>query len=304
MLGVLAQAGPQQRGVMIAGVVDHHYQATSASSVAPHAFEEASERVRVDHGAHVASELAGAQIERAKASDGFACGYVQQDWIPVLRRHPYAAARPVLLEMSVVRAPQLHIRPSSQSAQSFFPLRLSVDRSERLGGGACVAESPSAEIISSIGVHPHPRHSGISDARRARFRPIAWRSGRRPTACCADRLGACATVPHRPRGADRPYCPPAERPVCLAQSGGSGAGPRCRPPRADPPLAGATDRPPLATIHAADGRSGTVPLARSPAGWRSSSPGYPRPASCASISSQRKRRCDYIAMPRHLCFGA
>ena len=70
MLGVLAQEGPQQHRVMIVSVVEHHDHATPASSVAQQAFEQASERLRAEHGARVANELAGAQIDRAEASDG------------------------------------------------------------------------------------------------------------------------------------------------------------------------------------------------------------------------------------------
>lgn len=193
------------------------------------------------------NELLGARIDRAEADDGYARGRVQRDGILVLGRHPLATARPVLLEMAFVQAPQLHISPSRQAAQLFLLLRLSADRPERLAGGACVTERPSAEIISGITKRADPRNIGVLIACRALAGRKAWRPARSPATSCADRAGACATVSHRAYGAYQISRPHAVRPSCLAQSGGGSAVPWRRLRRTTPPLADRTDRPPPAT---------------------------------------------------------
>ena len=116
---MLAQEG-RQHGVMIAGIVEHHDHAAPASLVAQQLLEEAPKGLGVEYGADMADELPGAQIDRAEAGHGAARRSVRQKRILVRRRHPHAAARPVLLEVTSVQAPQLHISLSSQAPQFFL----------------------------------------------------------------------------------------------------------------------------------------------------------------------------------------
>ena len=191
---MLGQEGLQQHGVMIAGIVEHHDHAAPASLVAQQLLEGAPKDLGVEYGADMADELPGAQIDRTEAGHGVTRRSLQQKRILVLRWHPHAAARPVLLEVTFVQAPQLHISFSSQAPQFFLLPRLSADRPERLVGAAYAAGSPSAEGVFGIVVRPSPHHSDGGDARRASGRPTAWRRARSPAESCADRSAACASI--------------------------------------------------------------------------------------------------------------
>src|SRR5438132_14071391 len=98
----------------------------------------------VEHFAHPTDKLPGAQVDGPKAGDRLAGRRMQQDRVLVLRRHPHATARTMLLEVTFVQAPQFKVGLSSQTAEFFLPPRFSADQPERFEGAACVAESPFA----------------------------------------------------------------------------------------------------------------------------------------------------------------
>ena len=188
VLGMPAQEGSQQHRLMVSGIAEHHDDATPALPVAQQAFEEAPERLGVEHRSTVAIQPPAKQIDRAEAGNEFALRLMQQDGVFVFRRHLHAVTRPLLLEMTFVQAPSLQVNPLSRAAKFFVPLRRSTDRPVRCWVGACVAGRPSAEIIFGIAAPPGPRHNGVSDARNALARPKAWQPGQSPAASCADRL--------------------------------------------------------------------------------------------------------------------
>ena len=189
VLGMPAQEVPQQHCVMVSGIAEHHDDATVVLPVAQQAFEEAPERLGVEHRSALAIQLPAEQMDRAEAGNEYALRLMQHDGVFVLRRHLHdAVTRPLLLEMRSVQASSLQVNPWSQAAQFFVPLRPSTDRPARSWVGACVGGSPSAGIIFGIAAPPGPRHNGVSDARKALARPKAWQSGQSPAASCSDRL--------------------------------------------------------------------------------------------------------------------
>jgi hypothetical protein len=88
------------------------------------------------------------QADGAKAGDGLAGRRMLQDRILDFRRYPHAAARTVLLEVTFIQTPQFDVGAASQATEFFLLPRLSADQIERLAGAACVAGTPSVEIIA------------------------------------------------------------------------------------------------------------------------------------------------------------
>src|SRR5215472_6097897 len=150
---------------------------------------------------------------------------MQQNRVFILRGHPQATARAVLLKVTCVQAPQLNVGAPGQAAEFFLPPQFSADQLERLGTAVGGAESPSGGITLDTAVHPRACRSVDADAQIAPAPPTAWRVSRSPVGSCADRLGACATGGHQAqRGAlsVRPRARPRDR---LAQSDEPNAAP-------------------------------------------------------------------------------
>src|SRR5262249_39637757 len=116
---MLAQERGQDHSMMVASVVEHKDDAAASRSIAQQLREEALERCGIEHLADPAHELTCAQIDRAKAGDGFAGGSMQQNRVFIIRWHPHATARAVLLKVTFVQAPQLNVGPPGQAAE--FP---------------------------------------------------------------------------------------------------------------------------------------------------------------------------------------
>ena len=81
--------------------------------------EKELERYGIEYLAHPAHELACAQIDCAKAGHGLAGGRMQQNRVFILRGHPHATARTVLLKVALVQAPQLNVAALGQAAKFF-----------------------------------------------------------------------------------------------------------------------------------------------------------------------------------------
>ena len=106
--------------MMVASVVEHEDDAAASRSIPQQVREEALERCGIEHLADPAHELTCAQIDRAKAGDGFAGGSMQQNRVFILRGHPQATARAVLLKVTFVQAPQLNVGAPGQAAEFFY----------------------------------------------------------------------------------------------------------------------------------------------------------------------------------------
>jgi hypothetical protein len=102
---------------MIAGVVEHYDDAAAARSLAQQSLEETLEGLGIEHFAHHAHELSGAQADGAKAGHRLAGRRMLQDGVLDLRRHLHAASRTVLLEVTFLQAPQFNVGASGQAAK-------------------------------------------------------------------------------------------------------------------------------------------------------------------------------------------
>jgi hypothetical protein len=102
---MLVQEWSQEHGVMVASVVEHDDHATPRGSMRQQLSEKLLERLGIEDLAHATNELAGAQVDRAEASHGLACGGVQENRILVLGRHPHSTSRTMLLEVAFVETP-------------------------------------------------------------------------------------------------------------------------------------------------------------------------------------------------------
>ena len=110
--------------------------------LAQQALEKALEGGGVEDRAHHANELTSAQADGAEAGDGLAGRRMLQDRVLDFGRYPHAAARAMLLEVTFIQTPQFDVGTTSQATEFFLLPRLSADPIERLGGAACVTESP------------------------------------------------------------------------------------------------------------------------------------------------------------------
>src|SRR5580704_7098799 len=128
--------------MMISGIVQYEDHSPCGILLAQQPFEEAQESGGVEDGAHHAHELARVQADGAETSHGLAGRRMLQDGVFDFRRHPHAAARTVLLEVTFIQAPQLDVGTASQTAKFFLLPQLSADPTGRLEGVACVPELP------------------------------------------------------------------------------------------------------------------------------------------------------------------
>ena len=90
---------------MVLGVVQHQDEVFAARAVLEQARQKAQEGLAIEYGLEGGDQVAGADVGRAEARHGLACGRMQEDGILVFRRHPHTAASAVLLEVAFVGAP-------------------------------------------------------------------------------------------------------------------------------------------------------------------------------------------------------
>lgn len=109
-----------------------------------------------------------------ESSHRLARGSIQQNRVLVLWGDPHPTARPVLLKVALVQAPQLNVGAPGQATKFFLPWQLSADQLERPGGAVCGAESPCGGTTFDIAVPLGARRSVDADARTAPAHPIAW----------------------------------------------------------------------------------------------------------------------------------
>src|SRR5208282_3693167 len=159
---------------MIPSVVQYQHHAPPGCLLAQQALEKALERDRIENRAHHANELTALQADGTKAGDGLAGRRVLQDWILDFGRYPHAAARTVLLEVTFIQAPQFDVGTVSQTTEFFLLPRLSADPIERLGGAACVTESPVAGIVAGIAALQDPPRSAAANVPTRPDRPRGW----------------------------------------------------------------------------------------------------------------------------------
>lgn len=128
---------------MVTGVVEDQHHAAVATLMAQQVAEEALEGLGVEHRAHHAYELAGAQADRAEAGHGLASRRMLQDGVLDFGRYPHAAPGSVLLEVTFIQTPQFDVRAARQTAQFFLPPRLSADRTGQPGdrGGFGISDT-------------------------------------------------------------------------------------------------------------------------------------------------------------------
>ena len=286
---------------MIASVVEHEDHAAPGRLLAQQPLEKAPECGGVEDRAHHAYELTGVQTDGAKAGHGLSGRRMLQDRVLDFRRYPHATARTVLLEVTFIQTPQFDVGTASQTTEFFLLPRLSADPIERLGGGACVAESPVVEIVAGIAVPQGPLRIGAADVPTTPDRPRGWQPSRSRAGSCANHLAAGANPSH-PASAVVPLARlPAERPDRPPRSDSPSVAPSCRSRQTVRRLRGRIAPPSPAAIRAVGGRSATPRYAQSPAGSLFASPQHPRSAACASSFSQRKERSNDITMLHYLC---
>ena len=91
--------------MVVLGVVEHQDESLAVGAMSEQAYQEALEGFAVEYGFEGHDQFAGADIGRAEARHGLACGRMQKDGILVFGRHPHTATRAVLLEVAFVGAP-------------------------------------------------------------------------------------------------------------------------------------------------------------------------------------------------------
>src|SRR6266702_96420 len=301
MSSVAAQKWRQEDRVMIASVVQYQHHAPSRCLLAQQTLQKALERGGVENRAHHANELATVQADGAKAGDGLAGWRMPQDRVLDFRWYPHAAARTVLLEVTFIQAPQFDVGAASQATEFFLLPRLSADPIERLGGAACVTESPVDGIVVGIAVLQGPPRSGDANVPTRPDRPTGLPTNQSLAGSYVNPPAGAANPSH-PTSAVVPLARlPAERPGRPARSDSPSVARSCRSRRTTPRLLGRIAPPSPTAIHAVGDRSATPRYVRSPAESLFASPQHPRSAACASPFSQRKERCNHITMLHYLC---
>ena len=286
---------------MIASVVEYEDHAPPGRLLSQQSLERAEESRGVEDRAHHAYELTYAQANGAEASHGLAGWRMLQDGVLDFRRYPHATARTMLLEVTFILAPQFDDGTASQVTEFFLLPRLSADRLERLGGAACVAESPFVGTVADIAALPGPPRIADADVRTRPDRPREWRPSRSHAGLYADRLATGAN-PSPPASAVVPLARlPAGRLGRLVRSDSPSAARSCHSRQTVPLLRGTIAPLSPAAIHAVDGRNATPRYARSPAESLFAFPQHPRSAVSASSFSTRKEQCDDITMMHYLC---
>ena len=286
---------------MIASVVEHDDHAAPGRVLAQQSPEEGLERHSVEDRAHHSYELACIQTDCPKAGHRLAGRRVLQDRVLDFRRYPHATAGTVLLKVTFIQAPQFDVGMASQTAEFFLLPRLLADPIERPGDGACVAGSPTAEIVVGIAEHRGPLHIADAGAPTTPVRPTGWRPNRSHAASCASLLATCANPLHPACAAGPTARLRAERPSHLPRSDLPSAAPSYRSRQTVRRPLGRIAPPSPAAIRAAGGRSETPRYAQSPAGSLFASHQHPQSAAYASSFSQRKVRSDDITMLHYLC---
>jgi hypothetical protein len=66
------------------------------------------------------NQLAQAEIDGTKKSDGFSRRSMEEEWIGVFRRNPHDTAGPMLLEMALIQAPHINALVSYVSVKFFY----------------------------------------------------------------------------------------------------------------------------------------------------------------------------------------
>lgn len=90
---------------MVAGVIQHNHHLFAPRTMPQQLLQENLEGLGVEYDGHGTNEFAAAQADGSKASDQLAGRRMQHDRILVLRRHPQATARAMLLEVAFVQTP-------------------------------------------------------------------------------------------------------------------------------------------------------------------------------------------------------
>src|ERR1700722_1104589 len=291
----------QQSCVMIASVVEDDDHAAAGRLLAQQAPEESPERGGVEDRAHHAYELSGVQTDGPKAGHRFSGRRMPQDRVLDFGRHPHAAPRTVLLEVTFIQTPQFDVGTTSQTPQFFLLPRLSADPIGRLGVGAYVIESPVLETVAGIAAHRGPLHIADASVPTTPARPTGWPPSRSHVGSCASPTATCANPSH-PACAGGPIARlRAERPGRPPRSDSPSAAPSCRSRQTVRRPRGRTAPPSPAAIRAVGGRSETPRYAQSLAGSLFASPQHPRSAACASFFSRRNERSNDTIMLHYLC---
>src|SRR5579863_7445209 len=181
---------------MIASIVEYEDHAPSGGLLAPQSRQEVLESGGVEDRAHHAYELTGTQADGTETSHGLAGGRMLQDGILDFRRYPHAATRTVLLEVTFIQAPQFDVGAASQATEFFLLPRLSADPIGRLGGAACVTESPVVGIVAGIAALPGPPRSGDANVPTTPDRPTGWPTNQSLAGSYVDPPAAVANPSH------------------------------------------------------------------------------------------------------------
>ncbi len=287
--------------MVISSIVQHHDDAPPRRVLAHQAPEESLEGGSVEDGAHHSHELSAVQADGAKAGHGFSGRCMPQDRVFDFGRYPHSATRTVLLEVTFIQTPQFDVGTTSQTTEFFLLPQLLADPIGQPGGGACVTESPSLEIVAGIAAHRDLLHTAGADVPTTPARPTEWPPSRNHVGSYAG-LTVTYANPLDPMSAADPIARlrVAHRGRPLRNDSPSAAPSYRSRQRVPQPLGRIARRSPAA-IRAAGGRSATPRYAQFPAGSQFALPQHPGSVACASSLSQRKGRSYDITMLHYLC---
>ena len=169
--GVGRPPGSVQPGVVVRGIVQNQHHSPPSRSIGP---AELAEEIKEGLGSE---SLRLAQVKRppvsqahgAKVAVAPPCGVVQQNRIAVLRRHPHATARAILLEVHLIQRPKVSTFVGGQPAQ------LSLWRLVGLG-----SRVQSAGEVSGVGTRTGGADAGTAALPASRRTPVPPA----PTAVC------------------------------------------------------------------------------------------------------------------------
>lgn len=107
---------------MIAGVVQNeNYSWPVRATEQSHFLKEVSKSLGVKTvGLGLVDKLAVPQAHRTKITDAAVGRMVEQNRVPILRRHPHATPRPVLLKADFIHGPKINPRILVEFLQFFY----------------------------------------------------------------------------------------------------------------------------------------------------------------------------------------
>lgn len=118
-LPVFREEWSQQLRVVVPGIVQDDDHPFPVGAMPEQVGKEALEGLGVEHFAHGMDELSRAKAYRPKAGHRLPRGRVFQDRVLDLRRYPHPGAGPVLLEVTLVQAPEFDALIPFESAEFF-----------------------------------------------------------------------------------------------------------------------------------------------------------------------------------------